>query len=331
MPKKILITRVIPDVAHQLLTQAGFEVSVWQGDEPMTQPQLIEQAKQVDALLSLGSNKLNRDFFDQCAHLDVVAQFAVGYDNIDLAAASEAGIPVSNTPDVLSEATADVAFGLMIAVSRKMFYLYKTIEQGNWKKFEPIKNLGIELSGKTLGIFGMGRIGMVMAQRCQGAYKMNVIYHNRNRNEEAEKLYGARYVSFEELLKQSDVLSVHSVLSAETREIFNAERFKQMKRTAIFINTARGGVHNEVDLIDALRAKTIWGAGLDVTNPEPMLPNNPLLSMPNVAILPHIGSATEEARHGMARLAAENIIEFYAHERMITCVNPEVLSILKDK
>ncbi len=331
MPKKILITRVIPNIAYELLTEAGFEVIVWQGDEPMNQRKLIEQAKSVNALLSLGSNNLNQIFFDECAHLDVIAQFAVGYDNIDVTAATDAGIPVSNTPDVLSEATADVAFGLMIAVSRKMFYLHKTIGQGQWKKFEPLKNLGIELSGKTLGIFGMGRIGMVMAQRCQGAYKMNVIYHNRSRNEEAENLFGARYVSFEELLSESDVLSVHSVLSAETRGIFNKESFSKMKRNAIFINTSRGGVHNEEDLTEALRTKTIWGTGLDVTNPEPMLPSNPLLSMPNAAVLPHIGSATEEARYGMARLAAENIIEFYTHGKMITCVNPEALSILKDK
>lgn len=331
MSKKILITRIIPQIAHELLTQAGFEVNVWQGDGPMTQPELIERARQADALLSLGADKLNQNFFDQCGHLDVIAQFAVGYDNIDVAAATQAGIPVSNTPDVLSEATADIAFGLMIAVSRKMFYLHKTIEQGQWKKFEPLKNLGIELTGKTLGIFGMGRIGMVMAQRCQGAYKMKVIYHNRSRNEEAEKLYGARYVSFEELLKESDVLSVHSVLSAETRGIFNKASFSKMKKSSIFINTSRGGVHKEDDLIDALQTKAIWGAGLDVTNPEPMQPDNPLLSMPSVAVLPHIGSATEEARYGMARLAAQNIIEFYANGKMLTCVNPKVLSISKEK
>jgi glyoxylate reductase len=325
MSKKVLITRIIPSVAYDMLTKAGFEVNVWEGNGPMTQPQLIERAKQVNALMPLGADKLDKHFFSQCSHLDVIAQFAVGYDNIDVAEATKLKIPVGNTPDVLSDATADVAFGLMMAVSRKMFYLHKTIERGEWKQFEPLKNLGQELSGKTLGIFGMGRIGMVMAQRCRGAFKMNVIYHNRSRNAEAEKLFNARYVSFDELLQQSDVLSVHSVLSDETRGLFNKEVFRRMKKSAIFINTSRGGVHNEEDLIEALKSETIWGAGLDVTNPEPMLANNPLLQMPNAAVLPHIGSATVEARNGMARLAAENIIEFYASGNMAHCVNREVL------
>ncbi len=325
MAKKVLITRIIPSLAYELLTQAGFDVTVWEGNSPMTQSQLIERAKSVDALLSLGSNKLDKHFFDECSHLEVIAQFAVGFDNIDVKEATNKGIPVGNTPYVLNEATADVAFGLMIAVSRKMFYLHKTIERGEWKQFEPLKNLGIQLTGKTLGIFGMGRIGMVMAQRCRGAYNMNIIYHNRTRNEEAEKKLGGTYVSFNELLQQSDVLSVHSVLSDETRGIFNKSAFSKMKPSAIFINTSRGGVHHEGDLIDALNTGTIWGAGLDVTNPEPMDADNPLLTMPNAAVLPHIGSGTVEARNGMARLAAENIIEFYKSGTMPQCINPSVL------
>lgn len=325
MSKKVLITRIIPAIAQEMLTQAGFEVSVWEGNGPMTQPQLIERTKQVNAVISLGADKLDKHFFNQCPHLDVIAQFAVGYDNIDVAEATRMKIPVSNTPDVLSDATADVALGLMIAVSRKMFYLHKSIERGEWKQFEPLKNLGIELTGKTLGIFGMGRIGMVMAQRCTGAFNMNVIYHNRSRNSEAEKLYKARYVSFDELLQQSDVLSVHSVLSEETKGVFNKAAFSKMKKSAIFINTSRGSVHNEEDLIEALQTETIWGTGLDVTNPEPMHADNPLLQMPNVAVLPHIGSATVEARNGMAQLAAENIIAFYKTGKMLTCVNSSVL------
>ncbi|HEV8511660.1 MAG TPA: D-glycerate dehydrogenase [Cyclobacteriaceae bacterium] len=324
MAKKVLITRIIPSLAEELLTKAGFDVTVW-GGSPMTQSQLIESTKSVNALLSLGSNKLDKHFFNECSHLDVIAQFAVGFDNIDVKEATNKGIPVSNTPDVLNEATADVAFGLMIAVSRKMFYLHKTIEQGEWKQFEPLKNLGIQLTGKTLGIFGLGRIGMVMAQRCRGAYNMNIIYHNRTRNEEAERELGCTYVTFDELLRQSDVLSVHSVLSEETQGIFNRSSFSKMKPSSIFINTSRGKVHNEEDLIEALNNCVIWGAGLDVTNPEPMHADNPLLSMPNAAILPHIGSATVEARNGMAKVAAENIIEFYKSGTMHTCINPSVL------
>ncbi len=325
MSKKVLITRIIPKLAYEILTHAGFDVSVWEGDGPMSQPQLIDRAKKVDALLSLGGDTLDEYFFSQCGHLDIIAQFSVGYNNVDVASATRRGIAVGNTPDVLSEATADIAFGLMIAVSRKLFYLHKTIERGEWKQFDPLKDLGFELSGKMIGIFGMGRIGMVMAQRCKGAYNMKVLYHNRNRNLEAERLLGATWVSFEELLQESDVLSVHSVLSGETRGLFNKYAFSKMKKTAVFINTSRGEAHHEDDLIEALNSGTIWGAGLDVTNPEPMKANNPLLFMPNTAILPHIGSATVEARNGMARLAAENIIEFYKSGDMPHCVNREVL------
>jgi glyoxylate reductase len=324
MTKKVLITRIIPSIAEEILTKAGFDVTVWPG-EPMTTEELVRESKKVNALLSLGANKIDKAFLSQCSHLEVIAQFAVGYDNIDVPEATRLGIPVSNTPDVLSDATADVAFGLMINVSRKMFHLHKTILKGEWKRFEPLKDLGFELTGKTLGIFGMGRIGMVMAQRCKGAFNMNIIYHNRSRNTEAEQKFDARWVSFEDLLKQSDVLSVHSVFSLETKGIFNRDAFNQMKPTSIFINTSRGGVHNEKDLLEALNNGTIWGAGLDVTNPEPMASDNPLLNMPNVAILPHIGSATIEARTGMARVAAENIIAFYRDKKMPTCLNPEVL------
>jgi glyoxylate reductase len=323
--KKVLITRIIPDIAKTMLTDAGLEVSEWPGNGPMTQAELIDQTKKVNALLSLGADKLDKHFLNQCTHLDIIGQFAVGYDNIDVEEATRLRIPVSHTPDVLSEATADVAFGLMIAVSRKMFFNHKLILRGEWKQFEPLKHLGFQLRGKTLGIFGMGRIGMVMAQRCKGAYHMNIIYHNRNRNAEADQQLNALYVSFDELLRESDVLSVHSVLSEETKGLFNREVFARMKPTAVFINASRGSVHNEPDLIDALERGVIWGAGLDVTNPEPMQAENPLLQMPNVAVLPHIGSATIEARTGMARLAAENIISFYSTGTVPNCVNPEVL------
>jgi glyoxylate reductase len=323
--KKILITRIIPDNARKMLESEGFEVTVWEGEGPMRQSELIELTKKVNALIPLGADKLDKHFFSQCSHLDIIAQFAVGYDNIDVEEATRLGIPVGNTPDVLSEATADIAFALMLAVSRKMLYRHKSILKGEWKQFEPVKDLGVEVSGKTLGIFGMGRIGLVMAQRCKGAFNMKVIYHNRNRNLEAEQKLDATYVSFDELLNQSDVISVHSVLSEETKEIFNKSAFDKMKNSSIFINTSRGGVHNELDLMEALNNKTIWGVGLDVTNPEPMHPDNPLLNMPNVAILPHIGSATVEARNGMAYIAAQNIIEYYKSGKMLHCVNPQVL------
>jgi glyoxylate reductase len=322
----VLVTRDIPSVGVDMLRSEGFQVTVMGYDRPLTADELLDAAKKHNALLCLSADKITSSFLNACRHLEIISQFAVGYDNIDVNEATKLGIPVGNTPDVLSDATADVAFGLMMNVARKMFYLHKTIAKGEWKYFQPKKDLGIELKNKTLGIFGLGRIGIEMAKRCKGAYTMNVIYHNRSRNQKAEELLQAQYVSFDELLQQSDVLSVHSIFSPETKGIFNKTTFSKMKKNAIFINTSRGGVHNEEDLIEALNNGTIWGAGLDVTNPEPMRPDNPLLSMSNSAVLPHIGSGTMEARNAMSRLAAENIIEFYKHSRVPNILNPQVLT-----
>ena len=231
---------------------------------------------------------------------------------------------MGNTPGVLNGATADVAFLLMLAVARKAFYSYEKILKDEWNFFEPTANLGVELEGKIVGIFGLGNIGFEMAKRCVGAYGMKVIYHNRGHNIKAENELNAELVSFKDLLKRSDVLSVHTNLSAETKGIFDKNALELMKRSSIFINTARGAIHNEKDLTEALQNGKIWGAGLDVTNPEPMQKDNPLLTMPTVAILPHIGSATVEARNGMAEIAAQNIIAGLRGERLPFPVNPEI-------
>jgi glyoxylate reductase len=322
---RILVTRRFPDIAVQLLRDAGLDVTEWPEERLMTEAELITAAKNHQAILCTLTEKIDRNFLQQCSHLRIISQFGVGYDNINVSEATRLKIPVGNTPGVLTDATADLAFTLMLSVARKTFHLHKSIAKGEWKYFQPTANLGLELKGKTLGIFGMGRIGAEMALRCKGAYGMKVIYHNRNRSTRNEELTGARYVSFGELLAASDVISVHSVLNDETREIFNKAAFQQMKPSSIFINTARGGIHNELDLTEALRTKKIWGAGLDVTNPEPMLAGNPLLSMENVAVLPHVGSGTVEARTEMARLAAMNIVEFFRTGQVPHIVNPEVL------
>lgn len=322
---KIFVSSVIPQIGIDLLQQEGFAVTTWNELTPIPRDILIEKTKQCNALLATLTGKLDAHFMNECKHLDIISNFGVGYDNIDVVEATRLGIAVGNTPGVLTNATADVAFGLMIAASRKMFYMHKKILKGEWKHFTPTENLGIELKNKTLGVFGLGRIGVEMAKRSKGAYDMNIIYHNRRHNTEAEKLLDAEYVSFDELLAQSDVISVHSALTEETKGVFNKDAFSKMKPTSIFVNTSRGGVHNEEDLLDALNTGKIWGAGLDVTNPEPMSKDNPLLQMDTVAVLPHIGSATVEARNGMSRLAAENIIGFYKNGRVPNLVNPDVM------
>jgi glyoxylate reductase len=319
----VFITRVIPEAGLQLLKEAGLNVKQWTEKRKLTIDELIKECKWADALLSAGQ-QLDQKFLEASSHLKVIALNSVGYDNIDIETATRLKIPVGNTPGVLSGATADTAFLLMMAASRNAFYMHKTILNGSWDFFEPTANLGKELTGGTLGVFGLGKIGVEMAKRCAGAFGMKIIYHNRSRNEAAEKELGARFVSFEELLKISDVLSIHTALTPETEGKFNTSVFKQMKPGAIFINTARGKIHNEEDLINALKDKIIWGAGLDVTNPEPMKPDNPLLAMPNVAVLPHIGSATEETRSAMAILAARNIIAALEGNRIPCPVNPEI-------
>lgn len=318
---KVLVTREMPDIGINLLKMEGFVVAVLPEDAQMDSARLIKEVSGFDALLSVGHNKLNEDALKQCSHLDIISQFGAGYDNIDTDAAGRLGIVVANTPNVVNDATADVAFGLMLAVSRKMFYMHKKIARGEWGYFRPKANLGMELKNKTLGVFGLGRIGMEVARRCKGAYDMDIIYHNRSRNQNAENLFGAKFVGFEELLEESDVLSVHCALSPETRGIFDISVFKKMKRSAIFINTSRGAVHHEQELIRALDEGLIWGAGLDVTDPEPMKADNPLLTMENVAVLPHIGSATVETRNEMSRLSALNIIEFYQSGHVKNAVN----------
>lgn len=322
--EKVLITRRISDNALAYLKDSGLYVTVYSEPKNISQDELIKLCEGHSALLSVGPNKIDERFLSACPQLKGIALMSVGYDKVDLNAANKHQMPISNTPDVLSEATADTAFLLMLSVARKAFYMHKTIARGEWKFFDPMENLGQELHGKTLGVLGLGRIGLEMAKKAKAAYKMNIIYYNRNRNEQAEQEVDAKYLSFDELLAQSDVLSVHVNLTQETKGIFDKNAFSKMKPNAIFINTARGAIHNEGDLLAALQNKTIWGAGLDVTNPEPMDRDNPLLDMENVCVLPHIGSATKETREKMAMMAAENIVAALKGERMPQVINPEV-------
>ncbi|RZJ68494.1 MAG: D-glycerate dehydrogenase [Flavobacterium sp.] len=321
---KIFITRQFPENGLRLFEDAGIDVIQWQEKRDLTQEELIENCRNADGLLAVGRTKLDAEFLESCQHLKVISLFSVGYDNVDIEKANELKIPVGNTPEVLSKATADVAFLLMQATARKAFFHHKRIARGDWGFFEPMANIGTDLQGKTLGIFGLGSIGFEMAKSAKGAFEMDIIYHNRSRNGIAETKLGARKVTFDELLAQSDVISVHANLSDETTGIFNAATFAKMKRNAIFVNTARGAIHNEFDLRDALTDGIIWGAGLDVTHPEPMEKDNPLLDMPNVCVLPHIGSSTRETREAMAELSARNAIAGLHGERLPKIVNPEI-------
>lgn len=325
--KVVFISSKIPEAGLALLKQDGYQVIEWDSERRINKEELIAHCKDAHALLNARSTQLDEEFFKACSHLEIVSLLSAGYDHVDLAAANNYRVPVTNTPGVLSKATADTAFLLMMAASRKAFFQHKKIINGKWQKNLPTDLLGIELRGKTLGIFGLGQIGLEMGRMCKRALDMEIIYHNRTRNEAAEEILDATWVSFDELLDRSDVISVHSALTADTKGRFNKDVFYRMKSNAIFINTSRGAVHNEMDLISVLEEKRIWGAGLDVTNPEPMSPDNPLLFMENVAVLPHIGSATVETRNEMSLLAAKNIIARFNDEVLLTCLNPEVLEV----
>ncbi len=320
---KVFLNKRIPQNGIDLLKENHIELITPETDN-LSKGEWLQFCQSADVILNVGKNKFDRDFFEQCSNVKALALFSVGFDQVDIDEATRRGIPVGNTPDVLNQATSDVAFLLMQMVSRKVNYNIEKVKNGLWKDFDALEALGQELYGKTLGILGLGRIGFEMAKKCKAAFDMKIIYHNRHHNHEAEQELDSQYVSFDKLLSQSDVISVHANYTPEQANLFDKSAFGKMKSNAIFINTARGGFHNENDLLQALQSGTIWGAGLDVTNPEPMNADNPLLQLPNAVVLPHIGSATVEAREGMSRMVAENIIAFSKSENMPNVANPEI-------
>ncbi|GAB4117069.1 MAG: D-glycerate dehydrogenase [Thermoflexibacter sp.] len=322
--EKVFISRRIPNKGIETLKNAGLEVKVWGSAIPPTYEELLDKTAQADALICMLSDKIDSHFLKKNTHLKVISNYAVGFNNIDIQIATDLGIPVGNTPDVLTEATADHAFTLMLAVARKILDSNKSILEGKWKNWEPMGFLGQDLRERTLGIVGMGRIGQEMARLCQNAFDMKILYFSNTAKPETEKKLHAKKVSFDELLEQSDVISVHTNLNESSRGIFNKEAFQKMKKNAIFINTARGEIHDEIALTEALSNGLIWGAGLDVTNPEPMSIDNPLLSLPNVVITPHIASATIDTRANMSFIAAQNIIKGLKKEKLVGFVNPQV-------
>lgn len=324
---KVFINKRIPEKGINMMKEAGLDVFI-PDHENLSREEWIAYCQSHDMLLSVGTEfKFDKDFFNECPDIKAIGLYSVGFDHVDIHEATSCKIPVGNTPDVLSKATSDVAFLLMQSVARRASYNFNKVKSGNWGDFDPLHALGQELYGKTLGIFGLGRIGFEMAKKSKAAFDMEIIYHNRHQSEEAENKLGARYVSFDELVSESDVLSVHANFKPEQKEIFNASVFEKMKENAIFINTARGGFHHQKDLYNALVEHKIWGAGLDVTNPEPMYKDDPILELSNVCVLPHIGSATVEARSGMAEMAARNLIAVSKGEKMPACVNPEIYSV----
>jgi glyoxylate reductase len=302
----VYVTRQLPDdVLKPLREQA--EVECWPyTDEPVPRETLFEKAAEAEGLLTMLTDQVDEELMERAPRLKVAANLAVGFDNIDTKEASKRGIIICNTPDVLTEATADLGFALLMASARRIPEAAEYIKNDEWHQWSPFLLAGSDVHGKTLGIIGMGRIGAAIAKRSKG-FDMNILYHNRSRAEEVEKDLDAVYTSKEKLLSQADFVCVAAPLTDETKGMIDKKAFQHMKSSAFLINVSRGPVVNEEDLIDALERKEIAGAGLDVYDQEPIGANHPLLQFPQVTALPHIGSATTATREKMISLAAENI------------------------
>jgi glyoxylate reductase len=320
---KVFVTRILPEVGLSII-KAACAAEIW--TDPLPPPPSILRQKIADCegLVSLLTDKIDAALMDAAPWLRVISNYAVGFNNVDIPAATARGIAVGNTPGVLTEATADMAFCLLIAAARGIVEGHQYTLSGKWKTWEPIGHLGQDLAGRTLGIVGMGRIGYALARRCHRGWDMNVLYHDVYKSERAEKDLNARQVDLDTLLRQADFVSVHTDLNEKTRGMFGAEQFGKMKRTAVFINTARGPLVDQKALHTALKTGTIFAAGLDVTDPEPPNVADPLLQLPNVIVAPHIASATVQTRNAMADICAKNLVAGLAGQKLQCWVNPEV-------
>jgi glyoxylate reductase len=297
-----------------------------QEDRPVDRQVLISSVRDKQGLLSMISDSVNEEVFARAPHLKMVANFGVGYNNIDVRAATARGIMVSNTPGVLTAATAELAFALILAVSRRIVEGDRMVRDGRFKSWAPMLFLGREVTGKTLGIIGMGKIGKAVALRAK-AFDMRILYHNRRRiSPEEEQSHSAKYVDLKTLLTESDFVSLHVPLTGETKYLIGSPELSLLKPTAFLINTSRGPVINEKALVTALKTGKIGGAGLDVYENEPQLSSG-LTDFTNVVLLPHVGSGTVETRIRMGELAVENMIAGLAGGVPPNLVNPEVLQL----
>jgi len=305
---KVFVTRRIPSVGIERL-ESLHDVEVWEGQDPPPRDLLLEKVRGCSGVLSMLSDKIDAPLMDSAGpNLRGIANFAVGYNNIDFQAAKDRSVQVGNTPGVLTNATADIAVGLILAAGRCFGPAIGNVQRFEWRNWEPMMFLGQEFEGKTLGIVGMGRIGHAVAKRMHGGWGMRIVYTARDKKPEAESSFHATRLELDDLLRQSDVVSLHCPLTDQTRNLIGARELGLMKSSAVLVNTARGEVIDQAALADALSQRRIFAAGLDVTTPEPIDPSDPLRSQAQCLILPHIGSATQEARDQMATMAANNLI-----------------------
>jgi len=319
---RIFITqRVFPE-AIKRLRAAGHVVVTREAPGPVPQEKLLNKIGEIEALVCLLTDNIDAEIILAGSRLRIIANIAVGYENIDLAAAKSVGIVVTNTPGVLTETTADLAFALLLAAARRIpeadAYLRSGAYQG-WELIQP--HLGLEVHGKTLGIVGMGRIGTAVARRGRAGFSMNVLYCDHHRNDAVEAELRARFASFKTLLERSDFVSIHTPLTAETHHLFDKEAFRRMKKTSILVNAARGPIVDETALAWALQRGEIAGAGIDVYEHEPKVHSKLIALRERVVLLPHLGSATEETRRAMTRIAVDNVLAVLAGDAPLNPVS----------
>jgi len=318
----VFVTRVIPDKGLDLVKDFC-DVDVWMEELPPPRGVLLERIRGVDGILSLLTDTIDGEAMDAAgSQLKVISNFAVGFDNIDVNAATARNIPVGNTPDVLTDSTADFSFALMMSAGRRLLEGDRYVREGKWKTWHPMLFLGVELKGSTLGLVGFGRIGKAMARRAVG-FDMRVIYYDPLQIKPEPDIKAAR-VDFETLLEESDFISLHTPLTPDTRHLIDAEALAKMKPGAVLVNTSRGPVVDLDALHDALKERRLFAAGLDVTEPEPLPLDHPLFQLDNIVIMPHIASASKAARDKMSWIAAKNLIAGLKDEHLPNCVNPQV-------
>ncbi|PTM58549.1 2-hydroxyacid dehydrogenase [Desmospora activa] len=323
MKNSIYITRKIPEEVVKRIAQTC-EVRMWEEEEtPVPREVLQREIAEVDGLYCMLTESIDAELLNHAKKLRVISNMAVGYNNIDVDTATQRGMVVANTPGVLTETTADLTFALLLATARRLVEGERFVRQGQWHTWAPMLLTGQEVHGSTLGIIGLGRIGQAVAKRAKG-FDMDVLYYNRSRKREVENELGIQYVDLDALLQQSDFVCVLTPYTPETKNLIDRRELSLMKKSAVLINTARGGIVNEEALVAALKDGTIWAAGLDVFVEEPVSPQHPLLSLPNVVALPHIGSASIKTRIAMAQLAADNLLKALTGEKPDHLVNPEV-------
>ena len=327
LKKQVFVTRKLPEEGLKIIKD-HFNAKIWPSEQPPTKEEIIQNGEQCDGLVTLLSDPIDRDVIDHLPKLKVIAQYAVGYDNIDVKYATENGIIVTNTPGVLTETTADLTWALIMATARRVTEADRYVRDGKWKvAWGPELLLGTDIYGATLGIIGMGRIGSSVAKRAAG-FDMKILFYNRSVNEftkEVEKITNAQSVDLDTLLKNSDIITLHVPLNEKTHHMIGKREVSLMKQGAILINTSRGPVVDENALHESLASGHLGGAGLDVFDEEPTKSTNPLLRYPNVVVAPHIGSASTKTRATMAKMCAENLITGLASKTPPNIVKPEVL------